>query len=148
MAAVDRAAIGAGLPGAALMESAGRETANEIRRRWPRPERAVILVGGGNNGGDGLVVARHLVEAGWEVGLRLLVDPDRLSGDAALQWGLVDPMGLPCREISDPDAPWELAGATILVDALLGTGLKGEVREPMRSAIEAVNGSGSPAGRP
>ncbi len=144
MSAVDAAAIRAGLPGAALMESAGRETAREIRRRWPRPGRALVLVGGGNNGGDGLVVARHLAEAGWEVELRLFVDPDRLSGDAALQWRLVEPMDLPWRRIRDREEPLDPTGATLVVDALLGTGLKGDVREPMRSAIEAVGASAAP----
>ena len=80
MAAVDRAAEAAGLPGAALMESAGGATAREIRRLWPLPGRAVVLVGGGRNGGDGLVVARHLQEAGWRVELLLLADPARLKG--------------------------------------------------------------------
>ncbi len=144
MAAVDAAATQAGLPGAALMESAGRETASEIRRRWPRPGRAAILVGGGNNGGDGLVVARHLFEAGWEVELRLCVDPDRLSGDAALQWALVEPMGLPVRGKPDAGGAPGFDGATVLVDALLGTGLKGDVREPIRSAIEAAGASDLP----
>ena len=138
MEAVDRAAVKAGLPGAALMESAGRETAREIRRGWPRPGRVVVLVGGGKNGGDGLVVARHLREAGWEVELRLLADPARLPGDAGLQWRLVEPMGLPVRRVSKPGDPLEVEGATVVVDALLGTGLKGEVREPVRSAIQAL----------
>ena len=144
MAAVDRAAIQAGLPGPALMESAGRETAREIRRRWPRPGRAVVLVGSGKNGGDGLVVARHLREAGWEVELRLLADPARLTGDAGLQWRLVEPMGLPVRRVSGPDDPLAVEGATVVVDALLGTGLEGDVREPVRSAIQALVRSALP----
>lgn len=144
MAAVDRAATVAGLPGAALMESAGRETAREIRRRWPRPGRAVVLMGGGNNGGDGLVVARHLVEAGWEVALTLFVDPGRLSGDAALQWELVEPMRLARRDVREAGDSLGLEGAVVVVDALLGTGLKGDVREPMRSAIEALAASRVP----
>ena len=144
MAAVDQAAVEAGLPGAALMESAGRETAREIRRRWPGPGRAVVLVGGGKNGGDGLVVARHLREAGWEVEIRLLADPSRLTGDAGLQWRLVEPMGLPVQRVSKPDDPLDLDGATVVVDALLGTGLTGIVREPVRSAIEALVSSALP----
>jgi NAD(P)H-hydrate epimerase len=144
MGAVDQAAVEAGLPGAALMESAGRETAREIRRAWPRPGRAVVLVGGGKNGGDGLVVARHLREAGWAVELRLLADPARLTGDAALQWRLVEPMGLRILRVSKRDDPLEVEGATVVVDALLGTGLKGDVREPVRSAIEALVGGAPP----
>lgn len=138
MAAVDQAAVRAGLPGPALMESAGRETAREIRRRWPRPGRAAVLIGGGKNGGDGLVVARHLREAGWKVELRLLADPARLTGDAGIQWRLVEPMGLPLRRVSKRGDPLALEGVNVVVDALLGTGLRGEVREPARSAIEAL----------
>lgn len=144
MAAVDAAAEEAGLPGAALMESAGGTTAREIRRRWPRPGRAVVVAGGGKNGGDGLVVARHLQEAGWQVELRLLADPARLTGDAGLQWRLVEPMGLPVRRVSAPGEPLELDGATVVVDALLGTGLEGDVREPIRSAIQALDRTAVP----
>lgn len=138
MAAVDQAAVRAGLPGPALMESAGRETAREILRRWPRPGRVAVLVGGGKNGGDGLVVARHLREAGWKVELRLLADPSRLTGDAGIQWQLVEPMGLPLRRVRKRSDPLALEDVTVVVDALLGTGLRGEVREPVRWAIEAL----------
>lgn len=144
IAAVDRAAIDAGLSGLALMESAGRGVAEAVLERWPDTGRAVVLVGGGNNGGDGLVVARYLDLAGWEVELALFVDPGSLSGDAAVQWRLVEPLGLPTRRVEEKaeaaGAIAAAAGATCVVDALLGTGLKGEVREPMRSAIEALGG--------
>jgi NAD(P)H-hydrate epimerase len=65
MAAVDAAAIDAGLPGVALMETAGRAVTAAIIGRWGETGRARILVGKGNNGGDGLVVARTLVAGGW-----------------------------------------------------------------------------------
>lgn len=144
MAAVDAAAIEAGVPGAALMENAGRAVAAAIRRRWPDGDRATILVGGGNNGGDGLVVARHLAEAGWEVALLLFVDPDRLDGDAGLQWRIVEPMGLAVERIEEPDRARASVvrhrDAAVVVDALLGTGLSGDVREPMASGIRALGG--------
>ncbi len=142
IAAVDRAAIDAGLPGAALMESAGRGVVEAILERWPAPGRACVWVGGGNNGGDGLVVARYLAAAGWRVEIAAFVDPGSLAGDAALQWRLVEPLGLEVDRIEDAAsaraAAARVAGATCLVDALLGTGLAGEVREPMRGAIEAL----------
>lgn len=144
MARVDAAAIQAGVPGAALMENAGRAVAAAIRRRWPEGDRAAILVGGGNNGGDGLVAARHLVESGWKVVLLTFVDPGRLDGDAGLQWSVVEPMGLPVERIETVDEAREAverhSDATVVVDALLGTGLSGEVREPMASGIEAFAG--------
>jgi len=147
MAAVDAAAIGAGLPGAAMMENAGRSVAAVVRRRWPGGDRVVVLVGGGNNAGDGLVAARHLAEAGRDVSLLLFVDPSRLDGDAALQWRLVEPIGLEATRVEEPERAREeigrFRGADVFVDALLGTGLRGEVREPMASAIGALE-SGPP----
>lgn len=143
MAAVDGAATLAGLTGAALMESAGQSVAREIRRQFPKGRRVMILAGGGNNGGDGLVVARHLAEAGWTVSVELFVDPERLAGEAAAQWALVAPMHLPVRHVETAEEAREstarAAGADCVVDALLGTGLRGTVREPVRSAIEALN---------
>ncbi|MFN2421671.1 MAG: NAD(P)H-hydrate dehydratase [Gemmatimonadota bacterium] len=144
MAAVDRAAIAGGLHGAALMESAGGSVAEVIRERWTTPGRAFVLVGGGNNGGDGLVVARHLSGAGWRVELALFVDPADLEGDAARQWELIDPLTLPVERVGDRSAARAAVararGATVAIDALLGTGLQGTVREPMRTAIEALGG--------
>jgi NAD(P)H-hydrate epimerase len=148
IAAVDRAAIEVGLSGAALMETAGRSVAEAIRGRWPGPGRAVILVGAGSNGGDGLVVARHLAGAGWHVELALFADPASLQGDAATQWGLVAPLGLAVERIVDQaDARATIThavGATCVVDALLGTGLRGDVREPMKTAIRALGGIDTP----
>ena len=147
IAAVDRAAMRAGLPGAALMETAGRAVAEEILARWPAG-RVVVFAGGGNNGGDGLVAARILHAAGRRVELVLAFDPARARGDAALEWRLVEPLGLPLARMERPaDARAAVAasrGAACIVDALLGTGLSGAVREPVRSAIEALDGAGVP----
>ncbi|MDX1662048.1 MAG: NAD(P)H-hydrate epimerase, partial [Gemmatimonadota bacterium] len=99
IAAVDRAAIDAGLPGAALMESAGRGAAEAILEAWPAPGRASVWIGGGNNGGDGLVVARYLTAAGWSVEIVAFVDPDDLEGDAGLQWALLEPLDLEVERI-------------------------------------------------
>ncbi|MFN2383215.1 MAG: NAD(P)H-hydrate dehydratase [Gemmatimonadota bacterium] len=143
MRAVDQAAARAGLPGTALMESAGRSVADAIRARWPAPGRAVVLVGGGNNGGDGLVVARWLAGAGWRVELVWLADPAGLRGDAARQWRLVRPLRLAAVRVSTAaEADVALAraiGATCVVDAILGTGLRGTIRGPLRRAIRALN---------
>lgn len=148
MAAVDRAAIEGGLPGIALMETAARSVADRIRATWPRRGRAVILVGGGNNGGDGLAIARLLTESGWRVEVALFTDPERLDGDAAAQWELVEPMGLPMRRVETEDEAGAVIqaarGATCVVDALLGTGLRGEVREPARTALSALDGEPPP----
>ena len=130
MYAADRAAIAAGIPGEALMESAGRAVADRIRARWdPRP--TAILCGPGNNGGDGFVIARLLAEHGWPVTVALLGEPAALRGDAALnagRWtGPVVPLG-----------PGALDGAGLAVDAIFGAGLAREVDGPARAAIEAL----------
>ncbi len=82
MAAVDRAAIAAGLPGPLLMENAGRAVTRAITARFP-PQPTLILCGTGNNGGDGFVLARRLAAAGWPVRVAALVERQRLKGDAA-----------------------------------------------------------------
>jgi NAD(P)H-hydrate epimerase len=146
-AAVDAAAIRAGLPGAAMMETAGRAVAEAIAVRWPEGP-VVVFAGGGNNGGDGLVAARWLHAAGRRVELALFFDPAGSKGDAATQWRLVEPLGLPVARIADPDAARRAVaaarGAACAVDAHHGTGHEGDVREPIRSAIEALEGSPVP----
>lgn len=146
-AAVDVAAIRAGLSGAAMMETAGRAVAQAVAGRWP-DGRVVVFAGGGNNGGDGLVAARWLHAVGRPVELALFFDPSRSTGDAAAQWRLVEPLGLPVTRVADPDAARAAVdaagGAACAVDALLGTGLEGDTREPIRSAIEALHASPLP----
>ena len=146
-AAVDAAAIRAGLPGASMMETAGRAVAEAIAGRWPEG-RVVVFAGGGNNGGDGLVAARWLHAAGRPVELALFFDPGRSRGDAATQWRLAEPLGLPVTRVADPAgaraAVDAARGAACAVDALLGTGLAGDVREPIRSAIQALDASPVP----
>ncbi|HYO46563.1 MAG TPA: NAD(P)H-hydrate dehydratase, partial [Gemmatimonadota bacterium] len=146
-AAVDRAAIHAGLPGAAMMETAGRAVAEAIDARWP-DGRVVVFAGGGNNGGDGLVAARILHAAGRRVELVLFFDPAKSTGDAATQWRLVEPLGLAVALVGDARgaraAVDAARGAACAVDALLGTGLAGDVREPIRSAIEALDAAPVP----
>ena len=114
MSAADRAAIDGGITGGVLMERAGSAVADAIADRWtPRP--TLILCGPGNNGGDGYVVARRLMGAGWPVRTASMAR-DRLKGDAAgaaAQW-------------SGPDGPLDeeaLASAELIVDALFGAGL-------------------------
>src|SRR5260370_36344349 len=80
MTEADRAAIGAGTPGATLMQNAGNAVVREITRRWsPRP--VSVLCGPGNNGGDGFVVAVELAHAGWPVPVALLGAREDLRGD-------------------------------------------------------------------
>lgn len=148
---VDRYAIKElGIPGGVLMENAGRNTADLIERwiaEWKGEAskgRVVVVGGRGNNGGDGWVIARHLIMRGHEVRAHLVGDPEKLSGDAAVNHAILKRMGVAIEVLSDEASVKSAASrwgrADVIVDALLGTGFAGEVREPMASAIEAING--------
>jgi NAD(P)H-hydrate epimerase len=121
-----------GIPGAELMERAGAGLAALVQVRAPSG-RVVVVCGKGNNGGDGLVVARRLREAGREVSVLLLADPDELRGDAAAN---LKRLPGPAPEAFSAE---RLAQARAIVDAILGTGFEGEPREPAAGAIEAIN---------
>jgi hydroxyethylthiazole kinase-like uncharacterized protein yjeF len=122
----------AGIPGIELMERAGAGLGDLVQTRAPEG-RVVVVCGKGNNGGDGLVVARRLRERGREVDVRLLDAPETLRGDARTN---LDRLPGPAPRDFDPGA---MAGAAAIVDAILGTGFAGEPREPARGAIEAIN---------
>lgn len=139
---IDRQAIEEfGLPGVVLMENAGRNAAALLHERAPAA-RVVIVCGKGNNAGDGFVIARHLVNWGHEVRLLLACDPAEYRGDAAINWHVVQAMGLPAERLAEAShTTWEraLVGADWIVDALLGTGAVGAPRGVIATAIEAVN---------
>jgi len=124
-----------GVSSSVLMESAGRAAALVLERIFPRGE-VVVLAGSGNNGGDGVVLARTLATGGREV--RLLVLGSRPDPDPLLHG---QPLSL-TRLSDDPEElPALLAGAGVLVDALLGTGIQGAPRAPHARAIRAMNES-------
>lgn len=119
-----------------LMENAGRAVAEELRERIEvAGKRVLVLCGSGNNGGDGLVAARYLAEMGARVRVALVREPK--SSAAKLNLARVRKLGVKVRQIS-AEMSFE---ADVIVDALLGTGIKGEVREPYRSIISKVNRS-------
>jgi len=127
-----------GVPGDVLMESAGRAVAEAVLRALPRlpaPSRTgVVLCGGGNNGGDGLVVARHLHLAGVDVRIRIVGDPDRLSGDAGANRDRARRLGVPFEEASRG-----LPDRGVFVDAIFGTGLARDVEGAAADAIRSLN---------
>ncbi|MFQ3611253.1 MAG: NAD(P)H-hydrate dehydratase [Fimbriimonadales bacterium] len=144
---LDRATIEVdGVPSILLMERAGYGVFQRLCE-WFAPiggRHVAVLVGKGNNGGDGMVVARYLHEAGARVHLWLTCDPSEFQGDPAIQWRIVQGMGIPALPVPPHPDPGLFRDEEVLVDALLGTGTKGEVREPLASLIRAVNESGRP----
>jgi ADP-dependent NAD(P)H-hydrate dehydratase / NAD(P)H-hydrate epimerase len=138
MRAVDAWAIEEqGVPSLDLMERAGAGLARVVAEAAaPGPVR--IVVGKGNNGGDGLVTARLLREDGQEVDVLSTAPLEELRGDARVN--------LECLPGSAPEPfdPERLDGSGVIVDALLGTGFEGVAREPAASAIAAINAVGAP----
>jgi NAD(P)H-hydrate epimerase len=140
---IDRRAIEEiGLPGIVLMENAGRGCV-ELLRDANVNGSVAICCGRGNNGGDGYVIARHLENAGLEVQVLLFADSTAVTGDAATNLRVLRASGTPLCEFQElpeqDDLEDLLQSADWVVDALLGTGTKGEIREPYASVIETIN---------
>src|SRR5262249_33781627 len=134
-----------GIPGVVLMENAGRGTA-ELLRTLGVSGPVAVCCGKGNNGGDGLGIARHLDKHGVAVRGLLFCRPEELSGDAALNYHVVARSGLPVtlhaeNPVNREALRRELASAEWVVDALFGTGLTGAVRPPFDQVIAAINDS-------
>ena len=133
-----------GVPSLVLMENAGRGTYQVLRREFPELSGpVVVLAGRGNNGGDGLVVARYLANEGFPVSVFLLADRDQVQGDALVNLNILEAMGLEVEEILGEDQLSSLghrmSRAGLVVDALLGTGLNSPVGGLLAQVIARVN---------
>lgn len=137
-----------GLPGEVLMENAGSQVINEIVSMMKKKpgangrHKGLILAGGGNNGGDGFVIARRLLELGWEIHLCLFASPDKINGEAKTHYQVYVNKGYPLTYVTKNNiAEMEdlIYEAPVIVDALLGTGVLGKVREQLAQAIAWVN---------
>lgn len=139
-----------GIPGRVLMENAGRGATafflEAIYRHHPGP--VGVIAGRGNNGGDGFVMARYLHQKGIRVTVFLLSQKDRLTGDAAANLDLLDAMGVPVKEMADRQAFDTQYGPMrhqhTWIDAILGTGLRSDVRGLFRTAIDFINQQNRP----
>lgn len=145
MRELDRRAIAeVGIPSLVLMENAGRSTYQVLRREFPELSGEVaVLAGRGNNGGDGFVVARCLANAGTPVAVFLLGRRDQVGGDARVNLEILAHQGLEVVEVLEEShlqaALHRLARASLIVDALLGTGLNSPVTGLLASLISQVN---------
>lgn len=132
-----------GIPGIVLMENAGIAVSNHAANSTGRWGKVCIVCGRGNNGGDGFVAARHLSSRKIKTVVYLTGGDDGLKGDALINYNIIKKMGLDIRHIiSDKDIPGlteDIKTSDMVVDALLGTGAKGEVRGIYGDIIDAIN---------
>ena len=126
------------IPGSTLMERAGKAAFDLLMKRWPNAKRVAVLCGTGNNGGDGFIVARLLNEAGIEVVVYQLGSKEKIASDALIALDALTKAGVEVNEYKYGGlSKWD-----VIVVAMLGTGLEGDVSGAWLSAIQAVNRSG------
>ncbi len=139
-----------GIPGRVLMESAGRGAFRTLLDHFPgiHSNNVGIIAGRGNNGGDGFVIARYLKQKKIDVTVYLLAQQKNVSGDAAANLNLLAPLSVPIIEIPDESSfskhKTSMRHQNIWVDAILGTGLKSDVKSYFRKIIEFINNSNRP----
>ncbi len=148
---LDREAIDTlGIPGIVLMENAGLQVVQVMNAYFPHLKQQKVLVacGKGNNGGDGLVVARHLNNQGVDVRVTLLTEKPQLKGDAKINFDIAEKMNIPIVEITSneqlPAFRNLLLQADIVVDAILGTYLNDAVKGLYKHVIESINKAHKP----
>lgn len=129
-----------GISSLVLMENAGRNIAALLLSLGVHG-RVTILCGKGNNGGDGLVIARHLDNSGCDVRILLFAQPSDLSPDTRTNYEILARSGVAVKVLPS-DLRAELAGSDWIVDALFGTGLKGPLNAPFDDVVSQVNASG------
>ena len=145
---LDRRAIDEfGMSGLVLMENAGRGMTDVLcQHRIDSP--VVICCGRGNNAGDGFVIARHLDIRGYDVRVLVWAEPEQLTGDAGENFRILRQTGVPV-EVFGPEhdaarLELQLRGAAWIVEALLGTGARGEPRPPLDAVIDALGAAEVP----
>ncbi|MFX1464925.1 MAG: NAD(P)H-hydrate dehydratase [Promethearchaeota archaeon] len=138
-----------GVPALLLMENAGRGITEAILENYPGPiaDKKIVLVAGlGNNGGDGLVAIRHLTHYGCKGLVILLGRPEQIRSDLArTNWEILQKLSLSVKLASLKDSSQlkdlkkEITASDIIIDGILGTGIKGKIREPIVSMIKLIN---------
>jgi len=136
-----------GIPSLTLMENAGRAVYEAARNMLSgiKTKKTLCVCGKGNNGGDGFVAARHLINNGFNTDVFLFGDPANLKGDAKINYDMLDktrikPVSLSgSRELDK--FKQSLAKSHLLIDAILGIGISGKVKEPLAGVIDLMNRS-------
>lgn len=127
-----------GLPGIVLMENAGREIVRKMVKQIKKDDQIAVLIGTGNNGGDGFVIARYLLSQGYKVGCFLIPKQEKIKGDAHTHMEAFLRAGYEIDHLSDLN---KLAQYNVFVDAMLGIGINREVSSPYQEVIEMCNKS-------
>mgnify|MGYP001293041107 CR=1 FL=1 len=138
---LDRRAIAAGTPGIVLMRRAAAAVLAELQCRWPSCKSVLVCCGGGNNGGDGYLFARLAHERG--IGVTVLELGQSLVGDAATARQALIADGIQPVALAEVDS-FDFASSELIVDALLGTGLTGELRADCADVIARMNAAAVP----
>lgn len=132
-----------GVPGIQLMKRAGRVSFEVLTSTWPQCARVIVCCGSGNNAGDGYVVAALAAQRHFAVEVLAVTPPEKLVGDAAKAYQYALQEGVMVTLVGDA-VEFQCSDDTVIVDALLGTGLHGVVREKFAMVIQAINNSGLP----
>ncbi|WP_288132375.1 NAD(P)H-hydrate dehydratase [Microbulbifer sp.] len=130
------------IPGLTLMKRAGRAAFDRLRAHWPEVNRIQVFCGGGNNGGDGYVIAGLAAQRKLPVVVYTAVSPEKLTGDALEAYRFAEREG--ATMVSDLAELSTADGNAVQVDALLGTGFSGELRAPVDTAVAHINASAAP----
>jgi NAD(P)H-hydrate epimerase len=139
-----------GIPGRVLMENAGRGATRFFFEQFSnlKNKRIGVIAGRGNNGGDGFVIARYLAQSGVAVQVYLLAANNQVRGDAAANLDLLKPLEIPLIEIPDENSfsahQSDMADLDIWIDAILGTGLKSDVKGYFQTVIDFINALNKP----
>ena len=136
-----------GIPGVVLMENAGRSCAELIKQKLAniKNPRVCIFSGTGNNGGDGYVIARHLINSGFEVAIVICGDRNKIKGDAKINLDILERMGQSVRQMNLADGNVAdqvrtlVSKTDMFVDSLFGTGLNGQLSGGYKQLIESIN---------
>jgi len=138
-----------GIPSLVLMENAGRGSAEiALNMLGGKNKKTVIICGKGNNGGDGFVCARHLLNRGIDTEIFLIGDPAALSEGSRVNFGILNKMKAKIKLLNSVKSAAffaeKIKGAGLLIDAIFGIGLSSEIKEPYLSVIKEMNASGKP----
>ena len=135
-----------GVPGVVLMENAGRSCAELIKSRLSsiRRPKVTIFCGTGNNGGDGFVIGRHLLNSGFKVTVVIIGERSKIKGDAKTNLDILVQLGQPIEQLNfsadiQNQVKVFVADADMVVDGILGTGLTGELSREYKTLIESIN---------